>query len=121
VEKGILAMQEEFGSRPEDMVAAVGPSIGICCYRVGEEVRGAFGHEFDYAAVLFRGPSEDLRVDLWEANRRQLVAAGVGVGRITVVGECSGCAMDEAGRRGYFSHRVDKGFTGRMMSAVGVV
>ena len=119
VEKGIEAMGEEFGSRPEDMVAAVGPSIGACCYRVGYEVRGEFAAAFGYAGELFRVADGGIWLDLWEANRRQLVAAGVE--RISVLGECSGCGVDGAGRRRYFSHRVDKGVTGRMLSVVGVV
>src|SRR5438128_1487701 len=65
--------------------------------------------------------SGEIRLDLWEANRRQLLEAGVAKEKISVVGECSGCAVDGAGRRRYFSHRVDKGVTGRMMSVVGVV
>lgn len=121
VEKGIEAMEEEFGSRPEDLVAAVGPSIGACCYRVGDEVRVEFEAAFGYAGELFRISDGRMWLDLWEANRRQLLAAGVGAEKILVFGECSGCAVDEAGRRRYFSHRVDKGVTGRMMSVVGVV
>jgi YfiH family protein len=103
---GVERMQEEFGSAPEDLVAAIGPSIGVCCYEVGEEVRTAFGDD-----SLFQG----WNVDLWEANRRQLVGAGVGA--VSVVGECSACAR-EGGRRKYFSHRAEKGFTGRMMAAI---
>jgi copper oxidase (laccase) domain-containing protein len=87
-------------------------------------VREEFDRAFGYAGALFRGARQDMRLglhlDLWEANRRQLVEAGVGAERIAVLGECSGCAVDEAGRRRYFSHRVDKGFTGRMLSVVGV-
>jgi len=121
VEKGIEAMEEEFGSRREDLVAAVGPSIGACCYRVGDEVRAEFEAAFGYAGELFRASDGGIWLDLWEANRRQLLAAGVGAEKILVFGKCSGCAVDEAGRRRYFSHRVDKGVTGRMMSVVGVV
>ncbi len=119
VEKGIAAMREEFESRPEDLVAAIGPSIGACCYRVGDEVRAEFGAAFGYAGELFRVSEGGLWLDLWEANRRQLAAAGVE--NIWVAGECSGCGVDGAGRRRYFSHRVDKGVTGRMMSVIGVV
>jgi YfiH family protein len=121
VEKGIEAMEEEFGSRREDLVAAVGPSIGACCYRVGDEVRAEFEAAFGYAGELFRASDGGIWLDLWEANRRQLLAAGVGAEKIVVFGECSGCAVDEMGRLRYFSHRVDKGVTGRMMSVVGVV
>ena len=109
-ERGVARMREEYGSRTEDLIAAVGPSIGACCYEVGEEVRGEFERAFKYGSELFE---EGMRLDLWEANRRQL--AGAGVGRVTVVGECTGCS----GR--YFSYRKEGGVTGRMMSVVGVV
>ncbi len=117
VEQGVAAMGQEYGSRVEDLVAAVGPSIGACCYAVGEEVRGEFRRAFGYAEELFAGD----RLDLWEANRRQLVVAGVGAARILVVGECTGCARNEDGGRRYFSHRMEKGLAGRMLSLVGVV
>jgi YfiH family protein len=145
VERGIGRMRVEYGSRAEDLVAAVGPSIGACCYSVGEEVRQEFESQFGYAEELFcevydadpvrrrypmlfltaRAPGHSklgpqMHLDLWEANRRQLVDAGVKAGRIAVVGECSACARVEGGRR-YFSHRGESGFAGRMMGAVGVV
>jgi YfiH family protein len=127
VEQGIGAMRREYGSQPEDLFAAVGPSIGVCCYSVGEEVRSQFGEQFSYADELFREvPGEssetgvELHVDLWEANRRQLLDAGVDASRITMVGECTACARDENGGRRYFSHRAEKGIAGRMLSAVGV-
>jgi YfiH family protein len=121
VEQGIAAMRVEYGSRPENMVAAIGPSIGACCYAVGEEVRHAFESGFAHGGELLGMVNGEIRLDLWEANRRQLLEAGVRTEKISVVGECSGCAVDGAGRRRYFSHRVDKGVTGRMMSVVGVV
>jgi YfiH family protein len=121
VERGIERMRTEFGSRVEDLVAAVGPSIGTCCYAVGEDVRSAFGLQFRYAEKLFRESDRaQMHLDLWEANRRQLLDAGVGADRITVVGECTACALS-GGERKYFSHRAEHGFTGRMMNVVGVV
>jgi YfiH family protein len=127
VEHGIGAMRWEYGSQPEDLFAAVGPSIGVCCYSVGEEVRSQFGEQFSYADELFRevpGDSAEARtklhVNLWEANRRQLLDAGVDESRITLVGECTACARNADGGRRYFSHRAEKGIAGRMLSAVGV-
>ena len=108
VELGIARMGEEFGCKAEDLVAAVGPSIGVCCYRVGGELREVFAED------LFRRDY----LDLWEANRRQLVKAGVS--RVSVVGECTACTRVE-GRRKYFSHRAEDGFTGRQMGVIGVV
>lgn len=121
VQQGIAAMRTEYGSRPEDLMAAVGPSIGACCYAVGEEVRHAFETEFAHGGELLGMVNGEIRLDLWEANRRQLLEAGVESEKITVLRHCSGCAVDDAGQRRYFSHRMDKGVTGRMMSAVGVV
>jgi YfiH family protein len=108
---GVARMREEFGCRVEDLVAAVGPSIGPCCYEVGDEVREAFGG----GDGLFVGKN----LNLWEANRRALVGAGLQDGAVTVVGECTGCARMEDGRRKYFSHRMEQGFTGRAMGMVG--
>jgi len=120
VEQGIAQMAAEFGSRPEEMIAAIGPSIGACCYTVGEEVHTAFASKFAYSETLFRtGPEPALRLDLWEANRRQLLDSGVSNSQITVLGECTGCTGLPAGRR-YFSHRCEHGFTGRMMNVIGI-
>jgi polyphenol oxidase len=122
VEQGVARMGAEYGSRGEDLVAAVGPSIGACCYAVGEEVRAEFGTQFGYADSLFRyGGAGEMRLDLWEANRRQLLDAGLGEARISVVGECTGCARDAGGARRYFSHRGEKGVAGRMLNVVGVL
>jgi polyphenol oxidase len=147
VERGIGAMRLRYGSRPQDLVAAVGPAIGPCCYSVGEEVRYEFESQFAYAPELFsevydsdpvrerypllfltaRAPGHSnigpqIHLDLWEANRRQLLDAGIPVKRITVVGECTACAgLGTAAGRRYFSHRGEHGFAGRMMAVVGVV
>jgi polyphenol oxidase len=122
VEHGVAMMTTEYGSRVEDMVAAVGPSIGACCYSIGEEVRADFEAKFDYAEELFsRGNADELRLNLWEANRRQLLDAGVAESRISVVGECTACARDAGGALRYFSHRGEKGVAGRMLNVVGVV
>jgi YfiH family protein len=119
VEQGIGRMGAEYGSRPEDLVAAVGPSIGSCCYAVGEEVRSEFGGHFGYAEELFRGvDGGQVHLDLWEANRRQLLDAGVA--RTAMVGECTACARDAGGGLRYFSHRGERGVAGRMLSVVGV-
>lgn len=140
VESGIGRMRAEFGSRPEDIIAAIGPGIGQCCYAVGEEVREEFESQFPYAAELFRevyssdpvrekypllfltarapghsdlGPK--LHLDLVEANRRQLLDAGVLPESIFVQGDCTSCRADR-----YFSHRAEHGFTGRSLSVIGV-
>ena len=140
VESGVGRMRLEFGSRPEDMVAAIGPGIGPCCYAVGEEVLSSFDSQFAYANDLFRevcdadpmrvkypmlfliqrapghssiGPS--LHLGLAEANRRQLLAAGLKPRSIKLVGGCTGCQPEL-----FFSHRASRGRAGRMLSVIGI-
>jgi len=145
VERGIGTMQLEFGSRPKDLVAAIGPAIRPCCFSVGKEVRFEFESQFEYSPELFtevydsdpvrekypllfltaRAPGHSnigpqIHLDLQEANRRQLLDAGLKANAISVMAECTSCARVKGGRRKYFSHRAENGFTGRMMSVVGV-
>jgi polyphenol oxidase len=126
-EQGIHLMRNEYGSRPEDLMAAIGASIGPCCYIVGDEVREAFDSQFTDSDQLFRksegsaNGKKQFYVDLWKANQRQLVDAGLALERITAFGECTACARDAAGNRRYFSHRAEQGVTGRMLNAIGVV
>ncbi len=128
VELGVETMRAEFGSEPGDLAAAIGPGIGPCCYTVGDEVLARFTKNFSYAPEFFSqravGPDEgvdgsnisvDLRVDLIEANRRQLLAAGLGADSILVVGGCTGCHPEL-----FYSHRTSGGHAGRMMSVIGI-
>jgi polyphenol oxidase len=124
VEQGIAKMAHEYSSQPKNLIAAIGPSIGTCCYAVGEEVRAAFSAQFSYADELFRKGSgssdEQIYVNLWDANRRQLRDAGLNESRITVIAECTACARDSQGVLRYFSHRGERGIAGRMLSVVGI-
>lgn len=140
VETGVGRMRLEFGSRPEDLLAAIGPGIGPCCYAVGEEVLSEFESQFAYGRELFRevydsdpiktkypmlfltqrapghspiGPS--LHVDLVEANRRQLLSCGLTAEAIQIVGGCTQCQPGM-----FFSHRGSRGHTGRMMAVIGI-
>lgn len=140
VESGIGRMRLEFGCRPEDLTAAIGPGIGPCCYSVGEEVLTEFESQFGYARELFHevydtdpvrtkypmlfltqrapghspiGPS--LHLDVPEANRRQLLAAGLKPSAIHSAGGCTSCQRDL-----FFSHRASQGRCGRMMSVIGI-
>jgi len=140
VETGIGRMRLQFGSRPEDLVAAIGPGIGACCYAVGEDLLSNFESQFAYARDLFHevydsdpirtkypmlfltqrapghspiGPS--LHLDLIEANRRQLLAAGLKPKAIHLLGGCTSCQQDL-----FFSHRASQGHAGRMLSVIGI-
>jgi YfiH family protein len=100
------------GSRPEDLVAALGPGIGACCYEVGDEVREAFSPS---GAAFFRpGPSGRPHLDVRAANVRQLLDAGLVPGALHHVADCTRCRADL-----YHSWRRDGGAAGRMISFVG--
>lgn len=103
------AMEREFGTRPEALVAGVGPSIGPCCFEVDEPVRARFAAlaELKPDEWIFPLGAGKCRIDLWEANRRTLVKAGVPAGNISVAGICTRCNADWL-----FSHRATGGKRG---------
>ncbi len=114
----VAAMAAEFGSDPANLLAAVGPSIGPCCYEVGQDVIDAVGTVFDDPATLLPYPANGAAApengtqrphfDLPEANRRQLAAAGVPAQQIELAELCTACRTDL-----FFSHRAENGRTGR--------
>jgi len=103
----VEAMIAGYGSRPADILAAIGPSIGVDHYEVGadvlEQVAQAFGHDGTVLVEVRGGRSY---LDLWAANRLQLQQ--LGVDQIEVAGLCTACHTDD-----WFSHRAEKGRTGR--------
>lgn len=140
VEKGVGEMRRWFGTRPGDIRAAIGPGVHACCYAVGPEVRTHFESQFEYGSRLFheveesdpvrekypllfltaRAPGHSelpkkIFLDLVEANRGQLLAAGVAAKNISASPLCTSCRTDLL-----FSYRAEKGVTGRMMAAAGI-
>ena len=100
------------GSRAATLLAALGPGIGVCCYEVGEEVRGAFGGGGD--AFFHAGPSGRSHLDVRAANVAQLLGAGLPASQIHHVDDCTFCRADR-----YHSFRRDGAGAGRMISYVG--
>ncbi len=103
----VEALSREYGSRPADMVAGIGPCIGPCCYEVGEDVVDAVRATFRQGdALLPAHPGKQRRhFDLWAANARWLADAGVR--QIEIAGLCTACRVDE-----FYSYRAEKGKTG---------
>ncbi len=95
-------MVADYGCRREQIVAAVGPSIGPCCFEVDEPVRLAFAEAMAFAKECTRqkGAGKS-HIDLWEINRRTLLEAGVKAEHITVTDLCTRCHPDV-----FWSHRV---------------
>jgi hypothetical protein len=141
-EKALGRMQMEFGTRPQDVIAALGPGIGQCCFEVGPEVVAEFAAKFPEAGQWFKGPFDSLargdndphwlpwltmrppghqlpepraHLDLIAANRAILINAGILPGNISSSGFCTACRTDL-----FFSYRRER-ITGRMMTAIGIL
>ncbi|HXQ27533.1 MAG TPA: peptidoglycan editing factor PgeF [Candidatus Acidoferrales bacterium] len=139
--KTLGRMQMEFGTRPEDVIAALGPGIGRCCYEVGSDVARDFHAQFPNAREWFDGPFDALasgendpnwlpwltmmppghqppplraHLDLIAANRAILAEAGVPPQQISSSGLCTACRKDL-----FFSYRRER-TTGRLMAAIGI-
>lgn len=138
--KTLGRMQMEFGTDPRDLIAALGPGIGRCCYEVGPEVAREFQAQFPEAREWFEAPANFLstaedpnwlpwltmrppghpapepraRLDLFGANRAILVAAGVRVDNIVSSDFCTSCRTDL-----FFSYRRGRA-TGRLMAAIAI-
>jgi YfiH family protein len=139
--KTLGRMKQEFGTRPQDVVAALGPAIGRCCYEVGPEVALKFSSQFATAEEWFDGqfapqaegelqhwlpwltmmppghqPEPDrAKLDLRAANRWQLIAAGVSPQNIAVSTLCTRCRADL-----FFSYRREGSGTGRLIALIGI-
>jgi len=137
VTKSIGQMQMEFGCRPADLLAAIGPTIGGCCYEVGTEVASAFAAKFTNAAEFFdelrtgdepnplqwlnmmppghQPPPKNVLLNLPKANRLQLLEAGLRRENIFVSDLCTACRSDLL-----FSYRKECARSGRLMSVIGI-
>ncbi len=137
VAKTIGKMQMQFGTRPADLLAAIGPSIGVCCYEVGTEVASAFQSQFPNASDWFdelrtgdepnplqwlnmKPPGhqplpKNVLLDLRKGNRAQLLEAGLLPRNISESDLCTACLRDL-----FFSYRKEGGVTGRLMAVIGI-
>jgi YfiH family protein len=109
--EGVRVMAEGFGSDPADLLAAVGPSIGPCCYEIGPEIVA----EFPDSPHLFRVRGGSLYLDLWSANRGQLLSAGLRPGNIRLSGVCTACRTDL-----FFSYRREGKGCGLLATIIGL-
>lgn len=137
VTKTIGKMQMQFAAKPRDLLAAIGPAIGGCCYEVGTEVAVKFKSQFPNASDWFdelrtgdepnplqwlsmmppghQPPPKNVLLDLKKANRAQLLDAGVLSENIFVSDLCTACRRDLL-----FSYRKEGAATGRLMSVIGI-
>jgi polyphenol oxidase len=107
------AMVEAFGSRPQDILVGLGPSIGPCCYEVGPEVTAQVREAFRGVDGLIRPPENGhgAHFDLWATNEHALRSAGVQ--HIDTARLCTACHTHE-----FYSHRSEAGRTGRFGAVI---
>jgi YfiH family protein len=137
VAKTIGQIQMEFGSDPKDLIAAIGPTIGGCCYQVGTEVAADFAAKFSNASEFFdelrtgdepnplqwlnmmppghQPPPKKVLLDLKKANKLQLLEAGVRDQNIFVSDLCTSCDVDRL-----FSYRKEGPTSGRLLSVIAI-
>lgn len=113
--KTAKVFQEQFGSSPHDIRAGIGPSIGPCCFEVGAEVTSQARDRLATSKEYIRHKSANGKgyFDLWSANLRQLAQTGIPERNIEVAQMCT-CEHADV----FFSHRSDKGQTGRFGAGI---
>ena len=136
-EKTVGELRKRVGSNPSDLLAALGPSIGGCCYEVGTELVTKFTSQFAEAEEWFdelrtgdepnplqwlnmmppghQPPPKNVRLDLRKANRAQLLAAGLADQNIFISDLCTACHTDLL-----FSYRKEAERSGRLLAAIGL-
>jgi polyphenol oxidase len=105
------SLRARYGTNADDVIAAVGPSIGPCCYEVGPDVAAQFSSHPE--AKTWFSPAEKPHLDLWRATRDQLARAGVPADQIHV---CALCTCDHAAV--FHSYRRDGKGAGRLVAAI---
>lgn len=110
-QKTLQRMTDEFGTRAEECLIAIGPSIGGCCYEVDAAVMERFAAAFpeDKKEIILPLPENKWKIDLWRANYQQLISVGVQQKNIEMADACTQCNHEV-----FFSYRADQGKTGRI-------
>ncbi len=111
---GVKALVDRHGARPGDLLAAIGPSIGPCCFEVSRDLAIRFRDEVGPVTATPRDHGS--RVDLWRANEILLRRAGLPGSQVETLHRCTSCE-----ERTFFSHRRDGGLTGRQVAFISAV
>lgn len=107
--KVVDLMEDQYHSKREDIYAAIGPSIGACCFEVGEEVAEEFKKIFPKKEIISKEINGKCYIDLWRANQITLLESDISQERITITDLCTKCNKDY-----FFSHRGHHGKRGTM-------
>lgn len=115
--KTLRKMKELYGTKSEECLAAIGPSIEKDCFEVGEDTAEAFRQSFKHCSnIIFSKGNGKYNIDLWECNKEMLIDEGVKPQNITISGLCTKCNEEL-----FFSHRRDKGKTGSLSAIMELI
>ena len=103
---------EKAGFKASDLVVAMGPAIGPCCFEIGSDVVAAIEQAFPSANAVTQSSNEKCFADLWELNRLALEEAGIMASQIDNLNKCTFCSSK------MFSYRRDQGQTGRQAGVI---
>jgi len=112
-EATVVALSEKYSVNRKNLVASIGPHIGACCYEVGIDVVEAIGEP---ALFEYKANGAKPHLNLAEANRRQLISAGLPENQIATTSLCTRCREDL-----FYSYRRDRKKAGRMLSVIGML
>ncbi len=117
VAEAVKAMEKAFGCLPQNIHAGIGPSIGPCCYEVGEEVVSAYTERFpQWPDLLPERYGSKAKLSLWESNRKQLLDTGLVSENIEVAGSCTACNTDI-----FYSERKEGRPSGRFCGVISLL
>lgn len=116
ISKSIInGMIKEFGSKVEDVIVAIGPSIGVCCYEIGLDLVKFFSDKYPNIKDIIIEKDEKNYLDLWKVNRINLLNLGIRENNIYYSNICTSCRVDKL-----YSYRKEKGTKNRMVAAIGL-
>lgn len=115
--EAVRAMKSTYGCRAEDMVAAIGPSIGACCFEVGEEVLSEFSEKIDWSSSFFKKMDNGKwHIDLKGIVKQTLINSGLVAENICTSSLCTKCSRDM-----FFSYRGDNKRTGSLAAVMQIL
>lgn len=112
----LMQMNIEFGTRPNECLVGIGPSIGVCCFEVGSDVADVFTQTFTQKGIVLQANDGKHSIDLWKACIMQLLNAGIIAKNITVSNLCTKCNSEL-----FFSHRREHGHTGSLAAIIQLI
>lgn len=111
----IDGMIKEYDSKVEDIIVAIGPSIGVCCYEIGLDLVKLFSERYPKEKDIIIEKGEKIYLDLWKVNRINLLKLGIKENNIYHSNICTSCRVDKL-----YSYRKENGTKNRMIAAIGL-